>query len=1044
MRQPLLSLILVISVYQAVLAQTSAQPPAGTGFTRYTRHEGLSNNNIIGLVQDSLGYIWIATPKGLNRFDGRFFASYYMGSNDLPLPGNTVGQLKMQDKNIIGSTNGGAFSYNTTTHRFTTFKVPVDSIISFWANQVFETSRDGKGNYVLSTKTGFFAFDSTGKIINRYDVYHDSDVGRVELLYGGSLYLPGDGSVLQESADNFVRYDPTTNRIDTDYFKTDTALKHVVFDEHGHRQMTFADYHNQLFQFNPERNALQVFRFRDNRLSTLPLPFNGSKEFLGITQQIYILNDSLLAVTGHSTGFYLMRYNLDSQQLQPIGDKRFDSIKCTSVLLDREGRLWIGTDDGLYKENLPNPVFKAYYLAAQLPEIKNCEIRTLYADSSRLYIGLFHRGGILVLDKSTLKIEQHIFLINKDSNVNYINFFIPFNADTLWVGTAIGLCWLNKHNYTSGRVATPLPRLQHSNGLIYIEDHSGHIWLSFGGLNKVQRYDRATRQFTELTNRQYPLMRITHCFTMAEDNDGNMWLAGDGVCRWNWKKNTIDTLIPYPRVAPLLRNYLSTIGVDAANNLWLYSNDNGIIRFNYHTGEMTLEKQENELTDGFVLGGAGIVRDTIWIGTENGMLAYSIKDHSTRVFSYVEGVPELPITGLPKGMIYDEGTNRFYIASRRHLITFSPSLDIAREQKPRLFIDAISTTEGTLPVNDNRAELHYPDNSVTISFNAINFSNPQGNRFAWQITPSADTGWHLLNEQRSVSFSNLESGTYHVRVKLFSANNRWLEQYKDITLRVYPPFWTSKWFVTLVVLALLAATTLAYRYRLKRVREKLNLDKQVAEYEMKALHAQMNPHFIFNALNSIREMILNDDNRNASRYLSRFARLIRLNLEHSQQTFISLQQNIEYLESYLEMERLRFPDFVSSIDVSRELDRNEVRLAPMLIQPLVENAIWHGLLPKENDKWVHIRFFRDTGQLVCEIEDNGIGIRQSLRNKAAGHKTHRSVGLNNIQERIALLNEKYRIRCALVIRDKTDIPGQTDTGTIITLAFPAQEEESVL
>jgi sensor histidine kinase YesM len=116
----------------------------------------------------------------------------------------------------------------------------------------------------------------------------------------------------------------------------------------------------------------------------------------------------------------------------------------------------------------------------------------------------------------------------------------------------------------------------------------------------------------------------------------------------------------------------------------------------------------------------------------------------------------------------------------------------------------------------------------------------------------------------------------------------------------------------------------------------------------------------------------------------------------------------------------------------------------MLIQPLVENAIWHGLLPKENDKWVHIRFFRDTGQLVCEIEDNGIGIRQSLRNKAAGHKTHRSVGLNNIQERIALLNEKYRIRCALVIRDKTDIPGQTDTGTIITLAFPAQEEESVL
>jgi LytS/YehU family sensor histidine kinase len=246
------------------------------------------------------------------------------------------------------------------------------------------------------------------------------------------------------------------------------------------------------------------------------------------------------------------------------------------------------------------------------------------------------------------------------------------------------------------------------------------------------------------------------------------------------------------------------------------------------------------------------------------------------------------------------------------------------------------------------------------------------------------------------------------------------------------------------VLALLAGTTLVYRYRMARVREKPNLDKQVAECEMKALHAQMNPHFIFNALNSIREMILRDDNRNASRYLSRFARLIRLNLEHSRQTFISLQQNIEYLESYLEMEQLRFPDFAFRIDVSRELDVNEVRLAPMLIQPLFENAIWHGLLPKDNDKWVQIRFFRDARRLVCEIEDNGIGIRQSLHNKTSGHQTHRSLGINNIQERIAVLNEKYRIRCSLVIRDKTEIGGHTDTGAIITLVFPAHEEEEKL
>ncbi|HUB59740.1 MAG TPA: histidine kinase [Puia sp.] len=1040
MHRPLLSLIFGL----CLCCSSHAQWQKGTGFTHYTRHEGLSNNFISGLVQDSLGYIWIGTSKGLNRFDGRFFTSYYPGSPDLPLLGNSISQLKIMGEDIIGSTDGGAFSYNTASHRFTTFVVPVDSLLYFWANQVFETSRDGKGNYLLSTKTGLFAFDSTGKIIDRYDYHHTSDAGRVELIFGGSLYLPGDGTVLQENANGFARYSPSTNHIDTDYLAAAPALRNVVFDEHGHRQLTFTEFHNQLYLFNPERNALQIFRFRDHRLLSFPLPFDGNTEINGIKQQIFVLNDTLLAILGRSTGFYLMSCDLAAQQLRPLGGKRFDSLDVTTVLLDRDGRLWVGTDEGLYKQNLSNPVFKAYYLADDLPEIKSCDIRTIYADSNKLFVGLWNRGGILVLDKTTLHIEKHLFLVNKDSVFNYIDFFIPYSPDTLWVGTARGLFWLDLHNYSNGHVSTTLPRLQRSNGLTYIEDHTGHIWLSFGGLNRIQLYDRATRQFTELTNGKYPQMRITHCFSMAVDNDNNLWLAGDGICRWNWKKKDIDTLIPFPRRTPLLRNYLAIIGQDNDDNLWLYSAGNGILRFNCHSGQMTLEKQENDLTDGFELGSIGIIRDTLWIGTENGMLAFNIKDHSVRLFAYGEGVPQLPLTGLPKGMIYDRGSNCFYIASRHDLITFRPQLDVAPSKKPRLFVDAIRTTEGILPVNDDRAELHYPDNSVTISFNAIDYSNPEGNRFAWQVTPSADSGWHLLNEQHSVSFSNLSSGIYHVRLRLFSANNRWPEQYKDITLAVYPPFWKSKWFVTLVALSLLALTTLAYRYRLKRVREKLNLDKQVAEYEMKALHAQMNPHFIFNALNSIREMILRDDNRNASRYLSRFARLIRLNLEHSQQTFISLQQNIEYLESYLEMEKLRFPDFSFRIEVSRDLDLNEVRLAPMLIQPLVENAIWHGLLPKDTDKWVFIRFFHDRGHLVCEIEDNGIGIRQSIRDKSTGHQTHRSVGISNIQERIAVLNEKYRIRCSLVIRDKTDITGYTDTGTIITLVFPAHEEQQQL
>ncbi|MBS1602911.1 MAG: histidine kinase, partial [Bacteroidetes bacterium] len=204
--------------------------------------------------------------------------------------------------------------------------------------------------------------------------------------------------------------------------------------------------------------------------------------------------------------------------------------------------------------------------------------------------------------------------------------------------------------------------------------------------------------------------------------------------------------------------------------------------------------------------------------------------------------------------------------------------------------------------------------------------------------------------------------------------------------------------------------------------------------------AQMNPHFIFNSLNSIKEMILHQETRNASLYLSRFAHLIRLNLEHSRKTFITLRQNIEYLKSYLEMEQLRFADFDYHIGIREGVDADEIRIAPMLIQPLVENAIWHGLLPNAGDKQLNIRFYIEEERLVCEIEDNGIGIRRSLLNKNVSQQMHASMGIDNVRQRIAILNEKYRIHCSLSIQDKSEIGGVTGTGTVSKLVVPAFEE----
>ncbi len=1022
-----------------------AQSYEESDFTKYTRLQGLSNNSISGIVQDSMDYIWISTRKGLNRFDGRFFNSYFLGSADVPLRTNVINELRMQGREMIGTTGEGAFVYDPGNHLYKTMVIPSDSSIYYWTNNVKEAIRDRKGDYVLSTKTGLYVFDPQGKLIRRYDRYLAADAGRVELLFGGGLTELADGRILQENDVMFSAYDPDGNRVDTFYGDKHPAFKRAVTDGGGRLRDCFLGGKDQLFVVDKEKNALDLVDLCTDGVKVLPLPFDAGAELDEDNSQLFMLNDSLIALTGKTSGFYLFELHVASARLLPVGKKHFDGKRCTTLFKDREGRLWVGTNDGLYKENLSNPFFKAYDLARQDAGLKQYIIRAIYTNHDKVFIGLRSLGGILVLDKATQKLERHFYLRDKDSMCNNISQFVPYNADTVWVGTRAGLFWLDQRSYHTGRIPVPpgMEWMYHNNVLYSLEDHHKNIWISFGRLNSAVRYDRATRQFMEVSAQTDTLLRITYCFSIAEDKEGHIWLGGDGLCRWDPVKRAIDTLIPYPEGTRRLRNYMGIMDRDADDNLWLYAGS-GILQYNCKYNRFYLRKAENNLTDADIQTHSPIIDGHIWLGSDNGIAAFNIRDYSSRLFTYADGLPTVAVTSLRRGSWYDAEENTIYLGSRHHLITFTPDTSHFMQKAPVLFIDEITTASGVVMGDTSRIDLSYSNNSAQVSFNAVNFQNPEDNRFAYLVTPSPDSAWHLLANQQSVNFNNLAPGKYHVRVKLLSANNRWPEQEKDLLLVVHPPFWQTGWFIVLAAVAVLLVIGVIYRNRVGRMREKLSLDKQVAEYEMKALHAQMNPHFIFNALNSIREMILNDDNRNASRYLSRFARLIRLNLEHSRQTFITLQQNIEYLESYLEMEQLRFPDFSFRIETSRGVDRNEARLAPMLIQPLVENAIWHGLVPKERDKWVHIRFYQEGNKLVCEIEDNGIGIRKSLQNKTASQQTHVSMGIGNIRQRIAVLNEKYRISCSLSIKDKTDVPGMTDSGTLITLVLPVHEEELIL
>jgi tetratricopeptide (TPR) repeat protein len=201
---------------------------------------------------------------------------------------------------------------------------------------------------------------------------------------------------------------------------------------------------------------------------------------------------------------------------------------------------------------------------------------------------------------------------------------------------------------------------------------------------------------------------------------------------------------------------------------------------------------------------------------------------------------------------------------------------------------------------------------------------------------------------------------------------------------------------------------------------------------LKSLRSQMNPHFIFNALNSVNHFITKQDERTANKFLSEFSQLMRLVLENSQRDFISLDTETEILSLYLKLEHYRFRDkFDYEIEIDKNIQPETIEVPPMLIQPYIENAVWHGLRYKEEKGKLLLNIRKEDKHLVVEITDDGIGRKKSTQLKTANQKKHNSTGLKNIEERLAIINKVYQANYRISIEDL-----QQDTGTRVRIYLP--------
>lgn len=235
---------------------------------------------------------------------------------------------------------------------------------------------------------------------------------------------------------------------------------------------------------------------------------------------------------------------------------------------------------------------------------------------------------------------------------------------------------------------------------------------------------------------------------------------------------------------------------------------------------------------------------------------------------------------------------------------------------------------------------------------------------------------------------------------------------------------------SLGAIVLLIGVTSAFIYRSAQSSKRAN-----QLLALKSLRSQMNPHFIFNALNSVNHFIAQQDERTANRFLSEFSQLMRLVLENSQEDFITLQKEQEILALYMKLEHYRFRDkFDYEIDIDESINAESVLVPPMLIQPYLENAVWHGLRYRDSVGFLKLSMTRSNGSLMVTITDNGIGRKKSAELKTENQKKHKSTGLKNIKERLEILNHVYRTHYEVKVND-----GPGGQGTVVEIKIPAHE-----
>ena len=424
------------------------------------------------------------------------------------------------------------------------------------------------------------------------------------------------------------------------------------------------------------------------------------------------------------------------------------------------------------------------------------------------------------------------------------------------------------------------------------------------------------------------------------------------------------------------------------------------------------------------------------MNTKRGLYCLIKDDHRVVHFGIHDGLP----TNLMDGFLEKTKDGSIICGANGYIVRFNPNeLLKGGPANMNTYISEAFATEKNLPFkwdakNKKSLELNAGENILSVDFAVLNFDNSAGNRYYYKLD-GAMTDWKE-NENGHLSFYNLPPGKYQLHVQ---GGNKYGTRFagEDIlSILVQPKWWQTTLFKIILAALLLGLIAIIMFSRIRSIRKTAEQKQRITEAEMMALRAQMNPHFIFNCMNSIDGLITSNRNEEAQDFLQKFSKLIRLVLENSQYQLVPLQSELKALELFTTLEMIRSNHrFTYSFTVDPELLEGDYKIPPLLLQPYVENAILHGLRNKETGAGTLSLVIRKEGESIrIIIEDNGVGRTRARQLNDANRKPHQPLGMKVTGQRINMLQLLNRQKWQIHIED---VCQDVETGTRVTIVFPA-------